>query len=275
MTDEHHDRVIDLSIEVPGTPEEVWRAIATGPGITSWFVPHEVEEHEGGQVTVDFGDMGSGTATVTAWEPPHRLVIDGTDQPGGLAHEWLVEAAPAAEGAGGSCIVRLVNSGFGVGEEWDAQYDGMSEGWRIFLSNLRLHLTHFAGRHAQAVIPTVMCDGPNRAAWDRLCTAMGIDPDAGTGDTVRTGEGVPPLAGRIASTVDRPAATARLLVLDEPAPGTAFVTVEGDGEQVAASVYQYLYDDEAAAIDATRTWTTWLAEALDAPQPDIQHQAPV
>ena len=33
MTD---DRTrIELEVEVPGTPEEVWRAIATGPGITS------------------------------------------------------------------------------------------------------------------------------------------------------------------------------------------------------------------------------------------------
>lgn len=275
MTDEHDDRVIDLAIELPGTPEEVWRAIATGPGITSWFVPHEVEEHEGGQVTVDFGDFGSGTATVTAWEPPHRVVIDGTDQPGGLAYEWLVEAAPGTEGDGGSCIVRLVNSGFGSGDEWDAQYDGMIEGWTIFFENLRLHLTHFAGRDAQAVIPTVVCDGPNRDVWHRLCSAMGIAPDAGVADAVRTGADVPPLAGRIASAIDRPAATARLLVLDEPAPGTAFLAVEGGGEQAAVSVYQYLYGATSPAADTTRAWTTWLADALDAPHPEPQEQAPV
>lgn len=28
-------RSIELEIEVPGTPEQVWRAIATGPGISS------------------------------------------------------------------------------------------------------------------------------------------------------------------------------------------------------------------------------------------------
>ncbi|MGL5826492.1 MAG: hypothetical protein ACRCYU_17020 [Nocardioides sp.] len=30
-------RSIELDIEVAGTPEEVWRAIATGPGISSWY----------------------------------------------------------------------------------------------------------------------------------------------------------------------------------------------------------------------------------------------
>jgi len=28
-------REVQVEVEVPGTPEEVWRAIATGPGISS------------------------------------------------------------------------------------------------------------------------------------------------------------------------------------------------------------------------------------------------
>ena len=41
-------RSISLQVEVPGTPQEVWEAIATGPGISVWFVPSEVDEREGG-----------------------------------------------------------------------------------------------------------------------------------------------------------------------------------------------------------------------------------
>ena len=36
-------RSVQAEVEVPGTPEEVWQAIATGSGISSWFVPSEVE----------------------------------------------------------------------------------------------------------------------------------------------------------------------------------------------------------------------------------------
>jgi uncharacterized protein YndB with AHSA1/START domain len=32
-------RTIELEVEVPGTPEQVWEAIATGQGIAAWFVP--------------------------------------------------------------------------------------------------------------------------------------------------------------------------------------------------------------------------------------------
>ena len=52
MTVRHDDSVpvrsVESSIEVPGTPEQVWEAIATGPGFTAWFCPARIEEHEGG-----------------------------------------------------------------------------------------------------------------------------------------------------------------------------------------------------------------------------------
>src|SRR5690606_13576040 len=54
MSEQH--RSIELAVEVEGTPEEVWRAIATGPGISSWYVPHQVEEREGGAALAAFGD---------------------------------------------------------------------------------------------------------------------------------------------------------------------------------------------------------------------------
>ena len=43
-------RRIENSIEVPGTPEEVWEAIATSHGIECWFVPARVDD---GRVALD------------------------------------------------------------------------------------------------------------------------------------------------------------------------------------------------------------------------------
>src|SRR4051794_38416305 len=45
-------RSIQVEVEVPGSPEEVWQAIATGPGVSSWFVPTEMEEVDGKPVAV-------------------------------------------------------------------------------------------------------------------------------------------------------------------------------------------------------------------------------
>lgn len=263
MTDqqspEDPGRVIDLSVEVPGTPEEVWDTIATGPGITSWFVPHRVEERQGGAVRMDFGPgFGEEGAEVAVWEPPHRLVMRSPGERG-LAYEWLVEARD-----GGTCVVRLVNSGFGPGEDWDADFDGMSAGWRIFLDHLRLQRIHFPGRRARAVIPTAMTAGPADAAFQRLCAELGAPADAEVGDRLTTsGDGVPPLGGTVLQVDRTPATVATFLLLDTPTPGTAFLSAEGAGEHAAVSTYLYLYGEAAEVLDDV--WTPFLQERFPAP----------
>jgi uncharacterized protein YndB with AHSA1/START domain len=253
MTDDR--RAIELEIEVPGTPDEVWRAIATGPGISSWYVPHTVEERAGGAALASFGPGPEMQVPgrVAAWEPPHRIVFDGGQEGVGLAFEWLVEARD-----GGTCIVRLVNSGFGDDGAWDDQYDAMQEGWRLFLFNLRLHLQHFAGRTATAVLPTAMWAGPRERAWERLCTGLGLPVAPAAGDHVTTSGEAPVLGGTVVD-VD----SWRLaLLLDAPAPGTAFLAVEGHGDAVGVSVWSYLYDEAGAAAaqrDEPR-WHAWLGE---------------
>ena len=123
MTDE--TRNLELEVEVVGTPEEVWQAIATGPGISSWYVPHRVEERAGGAASARFGPGPEMEipGRVAEWEPPTRIVFDGGEGVEGMAFEWTIEAK-----GGGTCVVRLVNTGFGSGEEWDAQYDAMRDG---------------------------------------------------------------------------------------------------------------------------------------------------
>jgi uncharacterized protein YndB with AHSA1/START domain len=248
------ERAIERQIEVPGTPEEVWRAIATGPGITSWYVPHTVEERTGGATTASFGPGPEMQVTgrVAAWEPPHRVLFDGGEGGAGLAFEWLVEGRD-----GGSCIVRLVNTGFGTGEEWDGQYDGMSDGWTLFLANLRLHLTHFAGQTATPLLPTAEWAGPRADAWAALTAALGLPAAPAPGERVAT---IAPDAPRLSGTVGEAGPWWFTLILDEPAPGTALLAAEGAGERCSVSVWSYLYGAAgvaAAARDEPR-WRSWL-----------------
>ena len=252
------DRSLELEIEVRGTPEEVWRAIATGPGISSWYVPHTVEERQGGAASASFGPEPEMQipGRVAAWDPPNRVVFDGGEGVDGLAFEWLVEARD-----GGTCIVRLVNSGFGSGREWDDQYDGMAEGWQLFLLNLKLHLEHFSGRTATPLLPGATWTGPRTKAWADLTNALGVPSAPAVGDRLEvTGPDTPPLAGVVADVAPWRVA----LILDEPTPGTAFIAVEGqpDAEQIATSIWCYFYGEdraELAARDEPR-WRDWLAQ---------------
>ena len=59
-------RSVQVEIEVTGTPEEVWQAIATGPGISSWFMPTQFEERDGKTVAVKVS-FGPGMEA-EAWE---------------------------------------------------------------------------------------------------------------------------------------------------------------------------------------------------------------
>jgi uncharacterized protein YndB with AHSA1/START domain len=110
-------RWVQVEVEVPGTPEEVWAAIATGPGVSSWFMPAHVDSQVGGKVTTHFGPRMDSVATVTAWDPPHRFAAESPDlgpNAPSLATEWIVEAR-----AGGTCIVRVVHSHFAATDDWD------------------------------------------------------------------------------------------------------------------------------------------------------------
>jgi uncharacterized protein YndB with AHSA1/START domain len=254
-------RTIDLSIEVPGTPEEVWRAIATGPGISSWYVPHQVEERAGGAARASFGPAPEMQVDgrVAVWEPPHRVVFDDGEDAGGLAFEWLVEARD-----GGSCVVRLVNSGFGDGGAWDDQYDALEGGWKLFMLNLRLHLEHFSGRQAAAALPTGMWPVDPRTAWDTFAGALGIPSTLAVGDRLDLDAGD---GARLAGTVVDVAEHRLALLLDEPAPGTAFVAAEGHGPGCGLSVWSYLYGDrrDALATDVGAAWQHWLTAQTPAP----------
>ena len=73
MTEQDDPRRGDeVARELPGTLEEVWDAIATGPGISAWFVPTELEEREGGAVVFHLG-LDDARATITGWEPGRRI----------------------------------------------------------------------------------------------------------------------------------------------------------------------------------------------------------
>ena len=47
-------RSVQTELDVVGTPEQVWEAIATGPGISAWFVPTDIEERDGKPVAVTY-----------------------------------------------------------------------------------------------------------------------------------------------------------------------------------------------------------------------------
>jgi uncharacterized protein YndB with AHSA1/START domain len=239
---------LELEVEVPGTPEEVWRAIATGPGISAWLQPTEVEPRPGGRFSFDLG-AGPQSGTVTAWEPPHRFGQEVTWRPGRgrpaarLATEWHVRAR-----AGGTCVVRMVMSGFGSAEDWDEELEGIATGMRAALASLRLYLVHFPGRAGVWVRAATAAPGPPDRSWARLTEAIGLAGAVEGAPAGTAGAGEPALSGVVERVVDGGADHSLLLRVERPVPGLANVFVLGNGGWVGLEAC--LYGDGAAAVAA-------------------------
>jgi len=179
--------------ELDATPEQVWEAIATGPGINSWFMGrNEVEPREGGTVRMAFGDY-TPESTITAWDPLKRFAHhSGVAEDGRfIAYEFLIEGR-----AGGSTILRAVTSGFLPGDDWEAEFDAMTKGGELFFRTLVAYLTHFPGRTATPITAF----GPMVTDWDHawavLHRELGLTSTVAEGDQVRfTPDGLAPIEG--------------------------------------------------------------------------------
>ena len=173
---------IKKEVEVEGTPEQVWEAIATGPGIDAWFMgPHTVEPRLGGHMTLDLGFFQE-SSTITTWEPGKHLAYETAKGEDGAFHamEYLIEGREQ-----GTTVLRFVHSGI-LGDGWGDEYlDQSSHGWDMYLFTMASYVKYFSGRRATYVIaqaPSGLPEGVDR--WPVLMKALGVPTDFQVGDEV-------------------------------------------------------------------------------------------
>ena len=256
-------RSVRVEVEVPGTPEEVWQAIATGPGISSWFVPTEFEERDGKPVavTLNFGPGMESRSVVTAWAPPRMFAAQGEGWGGSppIANEWSVEAR-----GGGTCVVRIVHSLFASTDDWDNQLEGTESGWPAFFRILRIYLTHFRGQRSAMMQWMAPAAGTEAEAWETLTAALGLN-GVTAGQRWTAPAGVPALSGVVEQVTQSPCNA--LLRLDTPGPGAATLGAVNCGGPIMVTLSFYLYGDQAAGTVARETplWHAWIQERFPMP----------
>ncbi|MFC4590202.1 SRPBCC family protein [Sphaerisporangium corydalis] len=187
-----HEFELRKQVTLKATPEQVWEAIATGPGIDSWFMGrNEIEPRQGGATRQYFGDVPV-EATVSAWEPARRFAFRSDPAQDGsfMAFEYLIEARGQ-----GTTVLRMVQSGI-LGDDWEAEYDGLSRGWDMYLHTLGQYLTHFQGRHAVVVFALRPGEAGHGPAWAALERGLGLTGPVARGERVRlTPDGFGPIQG--------------------------------------------------------------------------------
>ncbi|WP_149193116.1 SRPBCC family protein [Luteimonas suaedae] len=261
--DESGKRWVEMELLVPGTPEQVWQAMATGAGNSAWFTRTEIEERVGGTLHFDLGAMGSSTGEVTAWEPPLRF--------GYVERDWSDGAPPVATEititarSGDRCVMRMVHSLFASTDDWDDQLEGFEGGWPGFFEVLRIYLAHFAGREAGMFGAMERVEASESQVWRRLTELFGT-AGANSGDEITA----PETPERLSGVVERIDQSARhryqVLRLNAPEPGVALIGTYRWGESTHASVSLYLYGDDAKrkAAASEPKWRAWLERAIKA-----------
>lgn len=256
-------RSVQVEVEVPGTPEEVWQAIATGPGISSWFVPTVFEERDGKPVSValDFGPGMESRSEITVWDPPRLFAAQGEGWGGSppMATEWSVEAR-----GGGVCVVRVVHSLFATTDDWDNQLEGTEHGWPAFFRTLRVYLTHFRGQRSVAMKWMASVAAPEAEAWERLTSAVGVKGIT-AGQRWTAPAGVPAVSGVAEFVSTNP--NDILLRVDKPGPGVAALGTFNMGGPSIVAVNFYLYGDHAAETVAREKplWDAWFEKHFPTP----------
>lgn len=153
----HTGREIRDEIRIDAPAEVVYQAWADPETVQAWFVSRAEGRMEPGEtVRWSWDSSGEGMAhRVIKAEPPRRILLELGLPQGVTLLEITIEQNE------GYSLLRLVQSGFGEGEEWDDQYEGMLSGWMIALAVLK----HFAERYLERKRTEVMV--LNDAEFDR------------------------------------------------------------------------------------------------------------
>ena len=244
-----HEFAQHHAAEVPATPDEAWAAIATGPGIDSWFMGrNEVRAGTGGTVRTVFGEY-TPELEITGWDPGRRLAYRSGQAPDGrfIAYELLIEGR-----AGGSTVLRTVVSGFLPGEDWEEEYEAMTLGGELYFRTLVEYLSYFAGRFATPVTAF----GPPGTGWARdralLCRELGLTEPPRPGDPVRFGVEAGSADG-VVYFVSAHAIGART-------PDAMYRFMRGFAKPVIAA--HHLFREGADPDQARRAWEAWLSRTL-------------
>ena len=222
---------ISREVELPGTPDAVFQAVATGEGNASWLFPSE------------------GGGTIVNADPPHRFTVRAEGPDG-----WFNQVDFRIEAHGDGAILRYVHSGVFDAEGWDDQYDAVNSHTDFYLHTLGQYLAHFSPRTA-----TYVGGGPGGIsgpeasmtpdAFTKLQAALGITNGAGTGDTVHLAH------ADVDGVIDY--RTDRFLGVRTDDALYRFFGRNAFGGPVGMSIHHF---GDGVDADATgRSWENWLA----------------
>jgi uncharacterized protein YndB with AHSA1/START domain len=243
-------RSVTKEVLVDAPPDVVWRALTDAEQLTRWFpVDARVEPGLGGSIWLSWGGGVEGQAPITAWEPNRHIQWTETRGPVKLAIDFHIEAR------GGKTLVRIVQSGFGAGPDWDDEFHMVEGGWSYFISHLRWYLERHPGIRRDLIsfrerVPLSRLDAFERLVGPRGLFVQGslraANADEAFGDRTAAGH---PITGTVVS--KSPGTGQMGLTITESNDAILFLEMEPDPDGARAGFWLSTYGLSPSELVAT------------------------
>ena len=122
-------KVLTIELTIPAPLAEVWDAFTTTKGLSTWLAPDvNVDLRPGGDWIVHFPNS-TGGGTILSFIPRKELVISAlAPDKFPAVRAARTRAVFSFEPRGNSTLVRLTQTGWQSGPEWDAAYEYLAAG---------------------------------------------------------------------------------------------------------------------------------------------------
>jgi uncharacterized protein YndB with AHSA1/START domain len=132
------EKMLRVEVTVPAPRAEVWKAFATSEGLSSWLAPNSVVELKpGGEWMVHFPGGSTGGGNIVSFVPGKEIVIAAlAPDKFPTVRAQRTTARFELEDHGKGTLVRLTQTGWKEGDEWDRAYEYLTAGNAQLLATL-------------------------------------------------------------------------------------------------------------------------------------------
>ena len=124
------EKALIFEVTIPASRAKVWEAFSTSSGLSTWLTPHAtVDLRKGGDWTAHYPGGKTGGGTILSFVPEQEMVLSAMAPetfPTVRAERTTARFEFLAKGQ--STLVRLTQTGWKKGEEWDEAYNYLAQG---------------------------------------------------------------------------------------------------------------------------------------------------